>query len=205
MRRVVTLIRHGLTDWNVEGRFQGQSDRPLCDAGREQARQLRAVTAAFANVDHFVSSPLQRALETARLAFPGREPSLDPRLAELDFGIFEGGTAEENAAKPEWSVWAEDPYARVAPQGESYADLRERAGAWFDALPEDAAHVVAVTHSGTIQMLLAHVLGIDRPRWKKRIFVRHSSVSRILVTNGERIVERINDTRHLEPAANEAW
>lgn len=206
VRRVVTLIRHGLTDWNVAGRFQGQSDPPLNEEGRAQARALAERTRLHGDVDLVVASPLVRARETAEIAFPHAERVLENRLMELHFGMFEGHTAAENAEKPEWSEWAEDPYRRVAPGGESYEQLRGRAVAWLDALPSDAHHVVAVTHSGTIQMLLADVLGIERPRWRKRIYIRHASVSRVLFEDGERIVERVNDTRHLPPNAWErAW
>lgn len=206
MRRVVTLIRHGLTEWNVSGRFQGQTDLPLSEDGRRQARRLARRMARIRDADLVVASPLVRAHETARLAFPGREIALDERLMELHFGLFEGGTMEENRARPEWDVWIADPYGRCAPEGESYGQLRERAVAWFDALPEDAAHVVAVSHSGTIQMILAHVLGIEHPRWRKRIYLRHSSVSRLVIQDGELVVERVNDTRHLdEDGADPFW
>ena len=206
MRRVVTLIRHGLTDWNVSGRFQGQTDRPLSEDGRRQARRLARRMARNAAADHIVASPLGRAVETARLAFPDREASTDARLMELDFGIFEGGTLEENRRRPEWEAWIRDPFATAAPDGESYAQLRERAVDWFDGLPRDAGHVIAVSHSGTIQMILAHVLGIEHPRWRKRIYLRHSSVSRLVIQEGEVVVERVNDTRHLDEAgADPFW
>lgn len=206
MRRALTLIRHGLTDWNVEGRFQGQTDRPLSEEGRRQARRLSRRTARFGTVDAVVASPLVRAVETARLAFPGREVATDPRLMELHFGVFEGRTAAENEAHEDWPTWAADPYQRVPPGGESYEQLRARAVEWFAGLPDDPGHVVAVTHSGTIQMILAHVLGIERPRWRKRIYVRHSSVSRIVMQDGQLVVERVNDTRHLdENGADPFW
>lgn len=198
MRRTLTLIRHGLTDWNVSGRFQGQSDLPLSEAGRRQARRLARRTMRMREADVVVSSPLSRAYETATLAFPNAEITTDARLMELNFGIFEGGTLDENRRRPEWERWIADPFDNATPCGESYRDLRERAVAWFASLPEGPGEVVAITHSGTIQMLLAHVLGLDRPRWRKRIYLRHSSVSRIIMQGEEMIVERVNDTRHLD-------
>ncbi len=206
MRRALTLIRHGLTDWNVAGRFQGQTDRPLSEEGRRQARRLARRTPRFGPIDLVVASPLSRARETAELAFPGRRIETDPRLMELDFGVFEGATAEENLRRPEWTAWYADPYTTAAPGGESYRQLRDRAVGWFEALPRDMSHVVAVTHSGTIQMILAHVLGVEHPRWRKRIYVRHSSVSRIVTRGEEMVVERVNDTRHLdENGADPFW
>lgn len=205
MQRALTLIRHGLTEWNETGRFQGQSDVPLSPAGRRQAERLAARVAGLPAPDRVVASPLARAADTAAIAFPDADVQHDARLMEIHFGAFEGRTAEENAALAAWPTWAEDPYARGAPGGESYADVRARVTAWLEALPDDAAHVVAVTHSGAIQMLLAHVLGIERPRWRKRIFVRHSSVTRILVRDGAYVVERVNDTRHLDEAGDDPF
>lgn len=198
MRRAVTLIRHGLTDWNVSGRFQGHTDLRLSEDGRRQARRLGRRMARRADIGRIIASPLLRAQETATLAFPGRTLELDERLMELHFGAFEGGTLEENRVRPEWDAWIADPFGVAAPGGESYGQLRERAVAWFGSLPEDEASVVAVTHSGTIQMILAHVLGIEHPRWRKRIYLRHSSVSRLVIHEGEMVVERVNDTRHLD-------
>jgi broad specificity phosphatase PhoE len=198
MRRL-TLIRHGLTAWNVEGRFQGQTDVPLSDAGRDQARALAGYVAAFPGVDVVVASSLARAHETARIAFPEVEPVLEDRLRELDFGVYEGRTLAQNQADPSWATWIADPFDRAAPGGESYRALRDRATAWLAdarrAYPD--AHVVAVAHSGTIQMLLADLLGVERPRWRKRVYLRHTSVSHVLFRGDDAVVERVNDTRHL--------
>lgn len=206
MRRALTLIRHGLTAWNTSGRVQGHSDVELSDEGVRQARRLAERTARIDGVDRILTSPLLRARRTAEIAFPDREIERDDRLRELHFGSFEGKSVQENSATEAWAMWLEDPYERSAPGGESYRALRERVVGWYEELPRDAGHVVAVTHSGTIQMLLAHVLGIERPRWRKRIYVRHSSLTRIVTADGETIVERVNDTRHLdEDGADPFW
>ncbi len=198
MRRL-TLIRHALTEWNSAGRFQGHSDVRLSDEGRAQARALAGYVASFQGVDALISSPLARAVETTRIAFPDQPFTTDDRLRELHFGSFEGRTLAENEVDVAWPDWIADPFDRMPPGGESYRLLRERVVAWLAdtrrALPE--AHVVAVTHSGTIQMLLSDLLGVERPRWRKRIFLRHTSVSHVLFRSTDAIVERVNDTRHL--------
>ena len=198
MRRL-TIIRHGLTAWNAAGRFQGHSDVPLSPEGRAQSAALAAYAASFPSADAIVSSPSVRAVETARIVYPGREPITDGRLRELDFGAFEGRTRAELESDPRWVDWFADPYLRPAPAGEAYVQLRERVVAW---LAEARArwvggHVVAFSHSGTIQMLIAHLLGVERPRWRKRIFVRHTGVTHVLFRGDEALVERVNDTRHL--------
>jgi len=200
MRRL-TLIRHAITDWNAAGRFQGHSDVPLSSEGREQAERLREYATSFRDIDVIVSSTLQRAADTAAIAFPDADVTPDPRLRELDFGDFEGRTLDENRGHPSWPWWVADPFERSAPGGESYRDLRARAIAWYEeALTEhEGAHVVVVSHSGTLQMLLSHLIGVERPRWRKRLYLRHTGVSHVLFRNGEAIVERVNDTRHLVP------
>lgn len=194
----LTLIRHALTDWNASGRFQGSADTELNEEGRAQARRLRDYVARLEPDAEVYSSPLKRAAETATIAFPGHEVRYDPRLKELSFGEFEGKTQAENELHPGWATWFSDPFGLAAPGGESYSMLRQRAVAWMDeVVASDAQHVVAVTHSGTIQMILAHVLGVEKVRWRKRIYLRHASVSRVLFRGEEILVERVNDTRHL--------
>jgi broad specificity phosphatase PhoE len=198
MRRL-TLIRHGLTEWNVSGRFQGHSDVPLSAEGRAQAEQLAGYLSTFPVFDVVMSSPLVRAVETSRIAMPDREPELDARLRELHFGAFEGLTRDVIERDPRWDVWIRDPFMRAAPEGESYHQLRARMVEWLDEtrrrFPD--AHVAAVTHSGSIQTLLSALLGVERPRWRKRLYLRHTSVSHVLFRGEEAVVERVNDTRHL--------
>lgn len=194
MRRL-TLIRHALTDWNTGGKLQGHLDCPLSEEGIGQARSL-ANRVGSSEVDLLYASPLQRAHETARLAFPTMEIISDPRLMELDFGIFQGKSPAENEADEAWRWWLEDPYGRRIPEGESYRDLMDRVIAWLEELPE-APHIVAISHSGAIQMILAHVMGVRHPMWRKRVFLRHTSLTRLLFREGEVLIERVNDTRHV--------
>jgi broad specificity phosphatase PhoE len=193
--RQLTLVRHGITDWNVTGKFQGHTDTPLSHEGRLQAQAL-AKYLKKAKVDLVYSSPLSRALETAKIVFPERGIIQDDCLRELNFGDFEGFTQLENVQHEQWAWWFADPFKRAAPNGESYEALRLRAVAWMESLPEDK-HSVAFTHSGTIQMLLSHVLGVEYPKWRKRIYLRHTGITRILFRQGEAVIERVNDTRHL--------
>lgn len=201
--RELFLIRHGLTLWNQAGRVQGQSDIPLSEAGELQARALGVRLAGVLQdvsphaSPHICSSPLSRAAVTAALAFPGHSVTEDARLKELDFGDFEGQTLAERLALPAWHSWSADSFATPAPGGESYRDLRLRAVAWLQSLP-DVPVIFAVTHSGTIQMLLSHVLGLETPRWRKRFYLGHTGVTCLVWEDGAWLVERVNDTRHLD-------
>jgi broad specificity phosphatase PhoE len=194
MRRL-TLIRHALTDWNANGRLQGHLDCPLSAEGVSQARAL-AKRVGASGVDLVYSSPLQRAFDTAKLAFPGSEIISEPRLMELDFGVFQGKTPDENADHEAWAWWHEDPFTRRIPEGECYRDLMVRVVSWLEQLPEEQ-HIVAITHSGPIQMIIAHVMGVTHPRWRKRLFLRHTSLTRLLFRDDEVLIERVNDTRHI--------
>ncbi len=199
MPDTLTLIRHGLTPWNETGRFQGHADPPLSEAGRQQAERLKhRVAASFPAPSAVYSSPLTRARETAGIAFGESAITLDERLKEIHFGEFEGATRPENERHPAWTYWAEDPYHRAPPGGESYADLRRRVIPWLESVHGAEGHLVAVAHSGTIQMILAELLGVTHPQWDRRVFVRHSSITRVIYTPNGWMVERINDTRHLD-------
>ena len=177
----ITLIRHGLTSWNTSGKFQGHTDLPLSPAGETQACLLKKRLAALEARPRLVySSPLQRALQTAQIALPTADIITDDRLKELNFGVFEGHTQTENERRADWDTWFADPFIRTAPNGESYEALRVRAVSWLNDLPEHKS-IVAFTHSGTIQMLVSHVLGVERPKWRKRIFLRHTGLERALI------------------------
>jgi len=189
-----------MTDWNLSGRFQGVADVPINEQGRRQARRLARYVEGLEGDAQVYVSPLLRAVQTAELAFPDRELRLDPRLRELNFGTFEGKTQAENESDAAWATWMLDPFELAPPGGESYSQLRERAGAWMREVGAgESAHIVAVTHSGTIQMMLSEVLGVEKVRWRKRFYLRHASISRVLFRGAEVVVERVNDTRHLTP------
>ena len=200
--RKLTLIRHGLTSWNTSGRFQGHTDLPLSPEGEAQARALQKRLASLnAQPEAVYSSPLQRALQTAQIALPDADIITDERLKELNFGVFEGYTQAENEQHVDWDTWFANPFKNAAPSGESYEALRQRCVAWLNDLPEHRS-AIAFAHSGTIQMLVSHVLGVEQPKWRKRIFLRHTGLSVFLFRSNEIVVERVNDARHLEDDVN---
>ncbi len=138
------FVRHGETDWNAERRLQGQLDIPLNDVGRRQSEQcgstLRGLIAARrkAPADFaFISSPLSRARNTmeilrGRLDLPREGYAIEPRLAELSFGRWEGLTYAEVRALDgaALAVRERDKWNFTTPDGESYAGLLARVRAW---------------------------------------------------------------------------
>lgn len=93
---VFYVLRHGQTDWNVQARLQGSTDIPLNETGRRQARVAAELLGGL-GITRIVTSPLSRALETARIVGEplGLEPDTDARLIERNFGLFEGLTIDE--------------------------------------------------------------------------------------------------------------
>lgn len=158
------FIRHGETDWNAEGRYQGSRDIPLNDTGRAQADLngallQRLLKRGGRRADEFVwyVSPLSRALETmdrVRSTFTDPLPDVttDRRLIELSFGIYEGQLHADLAAgampiagERDASFWYFRP-----PEGESYDDLANRVTAFGASLPRRA---IIVSHGGVLRVL----------------------------------------------------
>ena len=158
----ILLARHGETDWNREGRFQGHADPPLNATGREQAVGLADALAARALAAVY-SSPLLRALETARIvaATRGLEPVLLEGLREVDVGSWSGLTrAEIEQRFPEqYARWLD--YGQGWEDGETYHEMGWRAVAALLGIA--AAHrdecVLAVTHGGPIRAVFAFAAG----------------------------------------------
>src|SRR5271157_5849048 len=123
------FLRHGEAEWNAEGRLCGSTDVPLSDVGRRQA-QLLARRLQPIVFETLYSSPLGRALETARLIGEaiGRKPVVDQRLVELNYGAWEGKTFEEitRATPAIYRAWDADPANMAPPGGESGVQLIER-------------------------------------------------------------------------------
>ena len=172
-RPTVYYIRHGETDWNVAGRLQGRHDVPLNARGRAQGtqcgdilRDLLARDGRNAAALDYVSSPLGRACETMELArpalgLPADGYRIEPRLAEIAFGDWEGFTiAQLHERDPQGIAQREhDKWHFLPPSGESYEMVAGRMRDWYQSLERDT---VAVAHGGTARGLMA-VLGIAKP------------------------------------------
>jgi len=144
MRTVIGLVRHGMTDWNRQGKIQGHTDIPLNDEGREQARRL-GLMLKDERWDLIGTSDLQRAVETAEIIGRqiGRPVSFtDARLRERSYGVLEGATFEER-----------EQYLKAVgtslPQG---GETEEEVVARAVKLLED----VARTHEGKRVLLVTH-------------------------------------------------
>lgn len=198
------LARHGETEWNVEGRWQGHSDSPLTPRGHEQARLL-AEALAGEPLTAVYASDIGRSYRTAEpvAARHGLEPIADPRLRELDAGSWTGRLGRElQAEDPEgMDAWRFRPWAHQMPDGETLAEAQARALKFLsERLPRHAGETVAViSHGAVAQCVLAAALG--RPLealWLKEGKIENCQVSRLEWTQqgGLRVAE-LADTRHL--------
>jgi probable phosphoglycerate mutase len=167
----LVFFRHGETDWNVEGRLQGQRDVPINEKGRGQAKRNGEVVARElpeALAYDFVASPLWRARETMEIARTAMD--LDPtayrtddRLKELTFGEWEGFTYRDvERQRPGWLKERQaDKWDFQPPGGESYAMLSKRIVGWLETIDRPS---VVVSHGGVGRVLRAHLLNLDP--WK---------------------------------------
>lgn len=157
MSLTLTLVRHGATDWNGAGRWQGWTDTPLGTLGETQAARL-ARRLRGQRVGQVYSSDLQRAIRTAELILPGEVPTPDARLRELNFGRYEGVTTDDVLNDSEYDDWQLDPWQRAAPGGgERLSDVGGRLHAWAQELPD--GRVLAVSHGAAIRALLCVLFG----------------------------------------------
>src|ERR1700723_3659024 len=134
------LLRHGDTRLSPEHRFSGQRDLPLSASGTRQAKAAACRLAAGAPIDAVVSSPLQRAVDTAAIAAVelGLPTVIDDDLRETDFGDWDGFTLAE--VQQRWpaaaGAWRRDP-EQAPPGGESFADTAHRVDQVRDRLPRE--------------------------------------------------------------------
>jgi len=206
------LVRHGVTAWNREGRFQGHLDPPLAADGRAQARLLVERIAADGEERpvRIASSPLARAAQTARImaaalrdGASGQAPQvrLEARLMEIGQGEWEGRTHAELAVEDaqRYAAWRRGARDRQPPGGEPIAAAAERVGAVLDELlAADGWPLCIVSHGGTLRLAARHLLGLE-PRRAWAMDMDNASVS--VLTRAEHEpswrVERWNDVAHL--------
>jgi alpha-ribazole phosphatase len=159
------LARHGETDWNREGRYQGQADPPLNTVGQGQAHALAELLAALA-IEAIYSSNLLRAVQTAEAVArrTGTKLELDPRLREISQGEWEGMLATDIAMRypVEWAARQRDPVNARPPGGESVAEVAQRVWAATDDIARHHTDgpVVIISHALALATLLCRASGI---------------------------------------------
>jgi len=202
--RRLLLVRHGVTDWNREGRFQGHLDPPLGDDGHAEAQLLAERLAADPAVRpaRIISSSLARATQTADAigVAVGVAVEPDPRLIEIGQGEWEGRTHEELAVADadRYAQWRRDAGIRQPPGGEPIESATARVSALLDELEPGpgAWPVCLVSHGGTLRVLARVLLRAgDVATWT--LDVDNASLGICTaITDGWRL-DRWNDALHL--------
>lgn len=198
----LTLVRHGHTEWNSLGRYQGHVPTPLSEIGRAQASYLAAALAKAAPIAALYSSDLLRCRQTAKpiAAVLGLDVRLDPRFREIDYGTWQGLTRDEVATlDPEnYAAYVADPANVPIPGGESQQMLAARVLAGLaDVLAVHAGeHVCIVTHGGPIREILRRF-----DLWSGGIPAGNASLTELRIINSTMAAELLclMDTSHLPP------
>lgn len=171
----LTLIRHGATLSNKEGRYLGKTDEALSPDGIG-ALEKSVTDRSYPTADVLFSGPMKRCLETAQILYPGQTPIIIPEWTEMDFGAFEGHNYQELSKDPNYQRWIDSGGTLPFPEGESREEFIRRSVAGYEKMvyhmkmiwERSAASgqgdckiqsVSAVVHGGTIMALLSHFLG----------------------------------------------
>jgi len=163
----VVVVRHGETDWNLNGRMQGHAPVPLNETGRQQADRVGRYLGREYAFDRVVSSDLLRTQQTAEAIreYVDAPVSLDSAWRERDLGVYQGlSYGDIHERFPEFALGeaAVEAASEVPEGGESLLDVRERVlDGWNAVLGGDEETVLVVTHGGPIYLLLGHVKDLD--------------------------------------------
>jgi broad specificity phosphatase PhoE len=163
----IILVRHGETQYNAESIFRGTLDVPLNETGLEQTR-LTGLELSHTRISRIVSSPLARALATARAIAAqqtdANDPVIDPAFTDLNFGEWQGRSKDEVAKDyPEiYECWKTEPHLAQLPGGETLEQASKRCSAGLDRLCREmpGKTFVIVTHRVIIKLLILHMLGL---------------------------------------------
>ena len=149
------MVRHGATSWNHENRILGRTDIPLDEVGRRQAEKAALLLADY-DIARIYSSPLKRAYETADIIekYHDCEITVDERLVEMHFGIFEGLSRDD----PEYQKAKRQYFARYPGGGESFQDISARVYAFLNEIREKHRDetVAIVTHNGICRVVVTY-------------------------------------------------
>jgi len=156
----IHLVRCGLTEANLQGRYLGRDDVPVCEKGLEQLKYLKEKY-AYPQVQAVFTSPLQRCKQTAAMLFEGAPMIEIPNFTEYDFGEFEGFTAEELKDNEAFLAWMGDNGDAAPPFGESNNHFKARVAIDFEKVVEGliktgTTESAVVVHGGVLMLILSY-------------------------------------------------
>ena len=198
------LVRHGETDWNKLGKFQGSADVKLNERGMAQAKESGLASAAWGHSAVYYS-PLSRTMRVAEEIGRVSQAPLFPRpgLKELDLGDLEGVSGEEMRRKwpSVYNAWRDNPEAVSMPNGESLAQLQGRA--WDTITDIEESHgenesIVVVSHNFAIRSIICALLGVPLANFHRMSLGLGSICTFDSDARGRRLTA-YNSTDHLSP------
>lgn len=202
----IYLVRHGQTEWNSIGRYQGNTDIPLSEVGIAQARAC-AEAMTDIHIDRIICSDLSRAKVTAEAILGNRDIpfTVDARLREINFGHWEGLTYDEIQARwPEavHTMYCSPEKVKIS-GGESFFEVQHRAWSALEDEMEKAADgetILVVAHGGTNRTLICKMLNLSL-HYAWNLSQGNTSISRVdfygLTENDHNTLSLLNDTKHL--------
>ncbi|MGA3018335.1 MAG: histidine phosphatase family protein [Bryobacteraceae bacterium] len=187
MTREIWLIRHGETVWSRSGAHTGRTDLPLTAAGRDNAaaigRWFKGRTPGGTRFALVLTSPLQRARDTCRLAGYGNAAHADPNLCEWDYGDYEGrATPDIQKERPGWSLWRDG-----VPNGETIEQVAARAEAVLARAMAADGDTALFAHGHILRILTACWLELD-PRCGSLFALSTASVSTLGYERETRVI-----------------
>lgn len=169
------IIRHGETDWNVEGRLQGESDLPLNQNGQNMALKTGQALEKI-SFDLVITSPYTRAKQTADLILGNRKIPwlIDKRIREINWGEWDGKTTEDLKAigkKEEFDLFYKAPFQfRGAPGGETIEQVCARGRIFLESLEKEPEYekktILVISHGCTIRGILNHFYDWPKDFWQ---------------------------------------
>jgi alpha-ribazole phosphatase len=168
----IYLIRHGLTQGNLDGKYIGQTDLSLCPEGAKRIHEL-VDAEIYPDVGKVYSSPLARCLETAEIIYPEQKLMIVDELCEMNFGDFEGKTQRQLQDLREYTEWLRGGAEACPPNGEKFGEFTLRCiegldVVFSDMMSRDIQRAAVITHGGVITNLLA---GYGLPKGKPADFM----------------------------------
>lgn len=148
----IIFIRHGKTSGNLEKRYIGVTDEPLCEEGVSELKNI-----SYPDCDIVISSPMKRCIQTAEIIYPDKKIVVGENLKECDFGKFEGKNYLELSGDADYQKWIDSGGTLAFPHGESPADFKKRCIEEFDKTVSGYTEntvLAFVVHGGTIMSVL---------------------------------------------------
>jgi broad specificity phosphatase PhoE len=182
----LVLVRHGETAWSRDGRHTGKTDIPLTEEGHRQAKALGPELKpwTFALV---LTSPLQRATETCRLAGYGKRAQIRLELIEWDYGRYEGMTTKQiTQTRPDWSLWRDG-----GPGGEKAADVGRRVDRVIAEIRATKGDVLIFAHGHVLRVLTARWLG-EPPQTGRHYMLQTAALCVLGYEHNDPVIRRWN-------------